>query len=192
VLVGQYGLFSYRTNLPGAATVNHEIALAMRGRQLGTALNRALPRPLASVGVSAAGGVGLTYRGRIVDEMGLNWVAMAHASLRRSGVRGHSAFDADQFWRTPPDVMAPCLCPAPPYHVSPWLRVIYKGLLDQQRFRDTYQPATYDTENGTLFLFASRRFLAILPPQNAPRLLPWSSILTESGSDAREKKGLLF
>jgi hypothetical protein len=58
-----------------------------------------------SLGVLAAGAAAYTYSGPSRDLLGLNDPAMAHASRRRRGLHGHSAFTADSLFAAPPDLL---------------------------------------------------------------------------------------
>jgi hypothetical protein len=112
----------------------------------------------------AAGGIAIMYSGRIADLLGLNWAEMAHASGRRKGLRGHSAFDERVFWDHRPMIMLPKLvdssdplneCDTP----SPWHLQILKGLLDETRFRQEYSPVLVKLPDGQLFAYARNDFV---------------------------------
>ncbi len=80
---------------------------ARRGFDEAARLNR-LVAPLADkpvVGVLAAGAFPLAYAGASRDLLGLNDPAIAHASRRRRGLPGHSAFDAGAFFAAPPELV---------------------------------------------------------------------------------------
>jgi hypothetical protein len=81
-----------------------EYQLSMRGEVFGRYLNDISPSPV--LGVVAAGGIALTYDGKLRDLMGLNWVEMAHANPVKVGFRNHASFDVDTFWKHPPDLLA--------------------------------------------------------------------------------------
>lgn len=80
-----------------------EYTLSARGEAFGTLMNSVTPRP--SMGVTAAGGIALTYEGELRDLMGLNWVEMAHANPIKVGFRNHASFDEDTFWKYPPELV---------------------------------------------------------------------------------------
>lgn len=82
-----------------------EISIAGDMRGIGGAFNRAFPSFRPSVGVIVAGGFALEYRGATIDLMGLNNVAMAHATGPRTGMRNHAAFDPEVFLTLAPDVV---------------------------------------------------------------------------------------
>jgi hypothetical protein len=92
---------------PGGSwnTPRVEIAIAQDMREIGNAFNQAFPSDPPSVGVIVAGGFALQYRGATIDLMGLNNVAMAHATGPRYGMRNHAAFDPDVFFKLSPDIV---------------------------------------------------------------------------------------
>jgi len=95
------------TNVAATSGLTIEFRVAQWGRAIGHALNRvftdASRRP--TVGVVSAGGLPRTYHGSSLDLLGLNNVAMAHATRERKGLKTHSAFDAETFYRQAPDLI---------------------------------------------------------------------------------------
>jgi arabinofuranosyltransferase len=151
-----------------AFRVNNGIELAFtqarQGRQLGELLNQLPDRPMPDVGVLPAGGIAVTYAGRVVDLLGINWAEMAHASARRTGIPGHSAFDLDTFWRHPPQIMLPTLIDeADPLDEaqtpSHYELSVLKGLMNQSRFREEYRPVDIRVRDGEVFAFARVQFI---------------------------------
>ena len=55
------------------------------------------------------GGVGFTYRGPLLDLMGLNNVSMGHSSGDRKGNKNHAAFHPEIFFELNPDLVDPRL-----------------------------------------------------------------------------------
>ena len=84
-----------------------EFTIAEDARVLGSTLNELPGEP--SVGVVVAGGIRMTYEGEILDLLGLNWVAMAHApdDEVRHGYANHQSFNTNVFWQSPPDIFVP-------------------------------------------------------------------------------------
>jgi len=82
-----------------------DFELAAEGRELGRRLNAMFGEALPSVGVIAAGGVAYTYRGEVVDLMGLNNVAMGHSTGNRYGLKNHAAFSLDVLLARKPDLI---------------------------------------------------------------------------------------
>jgi hypothetical protein len=66
--------------------------------------------PLPSIGISAAGGIKMGYRGQVTDLMGLNFTPMAHHGGSIQGEHGHAAFSKEVFWRYATDLVEPMLC----------------------------------------------------------------------------------
>ncbi len=92
----------------------HEFGLAKSGREVGRLMNQLFQedrRP--AVGVVRAGGVKYTYRGRIVDLMGINHVAMGHHQGDRKGRKNHAAFSKEVFYELAPEVVIPRIRAAP-------------------------------------------------------------------------------
>lgn len=87
--------------------VQMEFAVGRDGLEFGRALSRVTagldPRP--SWGVLAAGGTAFAYQGPIIDLLGLNNVAMAHAAGERQGRKNHAAFNREVFYQQAPDIV---------------------------------------------------------------------------------------
>ena len=97
-------------------TIANEFQLALGGRQLGAMLtlwNEDLNSEIGeehksrSLGSLTTGGIGYTYRGPVLDMLGLNNVEMAHSGGDRKGNKNHAAFDKDIFFEQSPDFFAP-------------------------------------------------------------------------------------
>ena len=117
-----------------------ELRLAEVGRWMGDAFNEFPGDP--SLGVIAAGGIRMTYKGVIYDLVGLNWTAMAHARHDGAGrVRGHSGFNAELFFGALPDIFNPVIaaCDGTPYPTSRFLRNVTGGVTSDARFRRAYR-----------------------------------------------------
>jgi hypothetical protein len=126
--------------------LRHEYAIATNGRALGHLLNEATPgmaRP--SVGVTAAGGIAVTYRGAIVDLMGLNNLKMGHSPGDRIGPKNHAAFSVPVFWELQPDLLLPrvLLHDNELRQTEQWLAdrdgTYLRGLMATQAFRERYR-----------------------------------------------------
>lgn len=153
--------------------IRNEFAYAAEGTRLGTTLNNLFPdgeRP--SVGVIIAGGIALTYEGKINDAMGLNNLAMAHTPGDRHGVKNHAAFNAAVFLSQPPDLFLPAashweLAPADLDAVYAWQNDVLGGLLRQPQFTEQYQLVLLSAADAHILTFARRQFLAQLAPPAA-------------------------
>jgi hypothetical protein len=126
--------------------LRREYRIAVTGKRLGDVLNQVAPDGVGtSVGVIAAGGVATTYRGAVVDLMGLNNVRMGHSPGDRVGEKNHAAFSVAVFWELQPDLVAPKLLENDDdlrdserrmkEHDIHYLR----GLLGSSRFRERYR-----------------------------------------------------
>jgi arabinofuranosyltransferase len=163
----------------------------VEGRRLGDLLNELHDPQAPDVGVLPAGGIAVTYQGRVVDLLGLNWAEMAHASSRRTGMPGHSAFNLDVFWKHPPQLMLPQMAgPASPVNEKQtpanfelW---VLHGLMNEPRFREEYRPVLLHLGNGDLFAYARTGFIDRHP--NDPRIesLTWERFRQASGTVASE------
>lgn len=154
-----------------------EFALSARGERFGTFMNRFDPTP--SLGVSAAGGIALTYNGELRDLMGLNWFEMAHANPIKIGMRNHASFDVETFWKHPPDLLpqfdkTDChrndwtLTGSEKSHGIPQLFV-------QPRFQETFTPILLEKEDICVNAFASNSWLSLIE-DNAITIIGWDNV----------------
>lgn len=130
--------------VPRRTGLAHEFRLAEAGQETGRALAAIFGRERPSVGVYAAGGIALTYPGRVLDLLGLNLREMATAPGDRLGIPGHAGFNRAVFYRLQPDVVFPEIdggaeldSPADPFATQ-----IVDGLFSEQRFAERYVRAT--------------------------------------------------
>ncbi len=81
-----------------------EFDIAMNGRNIGNTLNDVFSAAdsFPSLGVTAAGGVAYTYKGTIIDVLGLNNLEMAHAEKIKTGVKNHGSFSPRIFYKQKP------------------------------------------------------------------------------------------
>jgi arabinofuranosyltransferase len=113
-----------------------------------------LGEPLPSIGVSAAGGIKMGYRGQVTDLMGLNFTPMAHHGGSIQGEHGHAAFSKEVFWQYPTDLVEPELC-APDTNrnrmLSPkfWQHRILRGMPLDADFKDKYTYVVIDVPDQT-------------------------------------------
>jgi arabinofuranosyltransferase len=172
-LVASYSSFA-TTSKP----LKEDFSLAVDGRRIGNLLNE-LDDQRADVGVLPAGGIAVTYHGRVVDLLGLNWSEMAHASGRRVGMVGHSSFNMDVFWKHPPELMLPDLAKPEglpnekqtPANFELW---VLHGLMNQKQFRAEYSPVLVHVSGGTVFAYARRSFVDRHPGDARVEVLPWA------------------
>ena len=170
ILVASYSAFSLTTK-----GLKEDFTLAVDGRRIGDLLNALADQPAPDVGVLPAGGIAVSYHGRVVDLLGLNWAEMGHASGRRTGMPGHSAFNLQVFWKHPPAIMLPELTnPANPLIEKriPGNFDLYvlQGLLNEKRFRDAYRPVLMHLGDAEMFAYARADFIDV--HHDDPRIVP--------------------
>ncbi len=117
---------------------------------------------LPSVGVTAAGGIARTYRGPVIDLMGLNNKMIAHYNGDRKGLWGHAAFETDAFFQIVPDIVL-ASPPVPPKTVN-FSTMVLKGLLEDPRFVSgwRYGRLSATNERHELTAFIRTQFLESL------------------------------
>ncbi len=94
--------------------IDQEFVIAVAGIADGKSLNAVFAGGggMPTVGVITAGGIGMAYKGKIVDLMGLNNVRVAHYKGERRGKKNHAAFEPAVFPELGVDVMvAECESP---------------------------------------------------------------------------------
>lgn len=145
---------------------------------------------LPSQGVLTAGGNAYHYPGKTIDLLGLNNVAMAHADKikDRGLLKNHASFNKDVFYQLKPDmvwmsyqrfmptgdtakVVIPEKSREEPYSLIDW---VYKGIIYDSKFRETYYPVLIfkEGDNEFLFTYVHKDFLRRLSvkPYNYRRL----------------------
>lgn len=169
---------SYSSFAAASKPLKEDFSLAVEGRRLGELLNKLDDQQRADVGVLPAGGIAVTYRGRVADLLGLNWVEMAHASGRRTGMVGHSGFNMDVFWKHPPELMLPQMVTRTaklvekqtPANFELW---VLQGLMNQGRFREQYRPVLIHVDDGEIFAYARASFVSRHDGDSRVEVLPW-------------------
>ncbi len=163
VLIGAWITLNNMHFFQSRFDVGGEYHLSKRGENFGTYMNSFDPLPV--MGVTAAGGIALTYDGELRDLLGLNWVEMAHANPIKDGFRNHASFDAATFWKFPPQIV-------PLYNRSTCQREGWteqsgagetgvKQLYVESRFQQAYVPIILERERGRCTnAFASKEWLA--------------------------------
>jgi arabinofuranosyltransferase len=90
----------------GHSVLHYDFLLASENRTVATRLNEFFKTPPV-VGVIATGGFGYAYKGKTIDLMGLNNVAMAHADkIKVGGIKNHNSFNKQVFFAQHPDMIA--------------------------------------------------------------------------------------
>lgn len=136
--------------LGDVSRLRNEFSLAVSGRFIAERLNqmqRGMP-PLRA-GVLVCGGFGYVYRGPVVDLLGLNLVAMAHAPGDRRGLKNHAAFDAEVLFAEAPELLFPdgshgldARPLAAMLRATSFENRVTRGLLGTERFRARYAPVS--------------------------------------------------
>ncbi len=154
-----------------AARISTEFVIAETGQHLGEELNEIFPSDPPSIGVITAGGVAWTYRGTVIDTMGLNNVAVAHAPGERYGLKNHAAFNEDVFLEQQPDLLLLNMLNAGTaaqlrqqwHRQYDWNNYVLKGMLDDERFTTLYRPVILSAGEHRLLVYVRRDFLRTLP-----------------------------
>lgn len=110
--------------------IEPEFAISADGKKNGEELNAVFADatvPAPTIGVIAAGGIARTYRGPVIDLMGLNYAYIAHYPGDHVGVKDHAAFQKSAFYNIPVDV----LISSPEYS---WAEYIFRGLFHDRKF----------------------------------------------------------
>jgi hypothetical protein len=130
--------------------VRAEYQLSQQGEDFGVYMSSFDPLPV--MGVTAAGGIALTYNGEVRDLLGLNWVEMAHANPIKEGFRNHASFDVATFWKHPPEIL-------PLFNRGRCQRDMWversginetgvKQLYGASQFQQSYQPVILEMDDG--------------------------------------------
>ncbi|WP_322091629.1 hypothetical protein [Paraburkholderia bannensis] len=112
-----------------------EFRAGLNGERIGEAIDAVFASSRIApptIGVVAAGGVARTYRGPIIDLMGLNNAFIAHFPGDRIGVKDHAAFEKAAFYQLPVDMVIS----SPAY---PWDDVVLKRIFYDPRFTSSWR-----------------------------------------------------
>ncbi len=127
-----------------------DFELAAEGRELGRRLNAMFGEALPSIGVIAAGGVAYTYRGEVIDLMGLNNVAMGHSTGNRYGLKNHAAFNLDVLLDLKPDLI-----------VHGWDALLQSWMCDEG-FVASYRLVAISDGQDRILSYAHGRYVSVL------------------------------
>lgn len=171
-LVVGYWVFAYASDcswssMRWGSPLSIEFRIVKGGVETGARLNRLFrdtaPRP--SVGVMAAGSIGRTYEGKILDIFGLNSSYIAHFKGDRKGKKNHAAFEREAFYGVEPDIL---LALRPSATNDPGV-VCLKGLLEDPRFTGRWRYGTVsrgDSPGEVMTLFVRNTFVEKLGKGN--------------------------
>jgi len=149
----------------------HEMQIAEEGERTGLALNELFETGPPSIGVVRSGGIAWTYRGQVIDLLGLNSTAMGHSPGERRGIKNHAAFDLEVFFRLRPALLLPTaetttsFCASYPDSFA-WNNGILKGLLEDAQFLAEYRLMAISDKRFQVIAYVRSRALAqILAPR---------------------------
>jgi fermentation-respiration switch protein FrsA (DUF1100 family) len=151
----------------------HEYEQSTLGRTLALRIQEHLAPGVAppSIGAAAAGGIAFAFSGRVQDLLGLNWVAMAHASRDRRGHAGHASFSSRVFWSDPPTLLGLRTLPVAPANACDvyfwWEDDLFHGLFQSEQFLRNYRAIDIAIPEGDLVGYARADWLAGRPLQAA-------------------------
>jgi arabinofuranosyltransferase len=139
--------------LPAAeklSDLGHEYRLAERGIEEGDMVNHALPgKDKPTLGVIMAGGIARGYAGYVVDLLGLNKPAIAHANQGLCGLKNHAAFHRPTFYQLQPDLIFPILIRTETELKSNDCRTLWgfenlvtRNIADEPEFKALYEPVS--------------------------------------------------
>jgi hypothetical protein len=137
--------------------ISIEFEVADYGRKNGTFIQELFsPLPeLPSLGVVTSGGIKYSYKGDIVDLMGLNNTIMAHNHGDRKGIKNHAAFDIQTFYQLQPDIVWPRTVIEKNWQYTDFEikeswenKEGLKGLFDEPNFLDLYSYAKVSSTLG--------------------------------------------
>ena len=139
---------------PLTSWMKHEFHIAREGRETGAALAEMFGDldEYPTVATITAGGSKFAYPGTVLDLMGLNATAMAHAPGPRAGYKNHTAFNRDIFYAWYPDIL---LCGQD----AAFDARVLKGLPFDNRFRQRYLKVELQRNRRAVAAYYSHRFL---------------------------------
>ena len=171
--------------------ITHEFGIARYGIELSGTLNEffANAEHYPSQGVLCAGGLAYGYKGKTLDMLGLNNVAMAHADKQkeRGILKGHASFNKQVFFQEKPDLFwvgdkwfllsdtATFVIPEDnPTYKQDLSNKVFKGLLFDATFKQTYFPVAIfkEGENHWLFAYAHKEYLATVSAPYSYKVFP--------------------
>ena len=176
LLPDQFRFYRYFT---GGAPLQYEFYLARHGRKTGYQMSRFFEgeNPLPVWGVVCAGGIAYRYEGKTLDLLGLNNVAMAHASPVKAADRpkNHASFDKEVFYAQQPDIMFPTMflenntaLPTPFEQSDTFQNDFFARALghihEDARFKSLYVPVvvTSERKGDRLYAYFRREFVSRL------------------------------
>ena len=182
VLIGAQAFYWIKFERGSELGFVHQFYLAEEGRKTGDFMTRffsELP-DYPKVGHISAGGMKFSYRGEILDLLGLNNTGMAHNQGKRLGRKSHAAFEKSTFYELKPDVVCPYLV-----RKATWIfdenrlrasrtNMYLKNIYDDAKFQGLYVFAKLEDRRAdqirALCGWFSRSFLSELSARNICRI----------------------
>ncbi len=152
---------------PSTGFLKHEFRIAREGRATGRALEAMFRSQgeYPSVGAITAGGIKYAYPGPVLDLMGLNSTEMAHHPGSRVGLRNHSAFNPDVFYRWQPELV---LCG----DSAAFDERVLKGIQTDPRFLARYAKRTFRHEGHSFDAWCANGLIGLNAGEAASMLEP--------------------
>lgn len=150
--------------------LNYEFYLAKEGRRTASEFNDLWQDQFPSVGVVAAGGFALNYKGQTVDLMGLNNTLMGHSKGSRTGIKNHAAFNKDVFYQLHPDLLLPVSLEKESHALLKYAEYLNRFNFENQAMKDIFNDSLFHqaylpvmikrrSTQHPFFVFASRDYL---------------------------------
>lgn len=179
--LSRFSLFSKPTQMP----LQYQFNIVDENRLFAEKLNLFFDKNDAypSQGVLAAGAIAYSYKGKCIDMLGLNNVAMAHANKVKAtdGLKSHASFNKDVFYEQKPDMMYyskgfitdTANFKDKFYNLSEFgkvnfMRTALKNVIEDDKFKQLYKPVIISKKGNDefLYVFASNAFIAKLDSTN--------------------------
>lgn len=168
-----YNLVDYTLR---SGVINIEFVIANQGRAIGNEMSVFFSGldSLPSVGLMTAGARAYAYSGPSIDLLGLNNVAIAHASREKGGFKNHASFDKKIFYKLAPDIFIPMgfvtdtsrnvVTEFMPDKHHPWYISVYKKIFDDEEFQKKYSLVfiSKKNQNNYFLTYANNNFLSRL------------------------------
>ncbi len=164
----------WKPDILATSQLQGEFDIALNGRNIGRTLNKVFAPvdSFPSLGVTAAGGVAYTYKGHIVDVLGLNNLEMAHAEKIKTGVKNHGSFSTRIFFKqkpalflTWPDPLTPEMKQDDPSAIdfdrrmkdtTGFINRICRNIFAEPQFQSNYQFAKIQYQDSHIYSYMDK------------------------------------
>ncbi len=152
-------------------TSEQQYKIAEENRKYGNDLNEFFKNSkLPRIGTIPAGALAYTYKGTIIDLLGLNNIEMAHSHDSHKGLKSHASFNKEVFYEQSPDfILAGFVSDTLELYRSVDFnnnydlnKVVLKGILNDDIFKEKYQPALISKDKSVLFAYYRKDYLNTL------------------------------